>query len=133
MCQSRRGINDDGDPYSSGEKNQSTIEVIFLAEDRVESVLVPERSDRINQEIHGNWRRCDKDRDCCVEARDVPLEEGYGTCNEEGIDGRHLVVERVFHSFWRVEYEDSWRGDNINGTRQPFVDARDSLKQNAVM
>ena len=42
-----------------------------------------------------------------MESCDVFLEEGYGTRDEEGIDGRHLVVECVFHAFWGMEYENS--------------------------
>jgi hypothetical protein len=72
-------------------------------------MLAPESPDGINQEIEGNRRRRDEDCDCGVESCDVFLEEGYGTCDEEGIDGGYLVVERVFHAFWGMKYEDSWR------------------------
>lgn len=75
-------------------------------------MFTPESSDGINQEIDGDWGRCNGDCDRCVEARDVCLDEGYGTCDEDGVDGRELVVERVFHSSWGVEYEDSWRGSS---------------------
>lgn len=67
-----------------------------------------------------------------MEPCDVLLDEGYGTCNEEGIDGRYLVVEHVFYAFWGVEYEDSWWGVNVECTRYPFVGLWDSLKQKAV-
>ena len=69
-------------------------------------MVAPESSDGISQEIKGNWGRCNKDRSCCVDSREAFLEEGYGTRDEKGIDGRHLVVERVFHPFWGMEYED---------------------------
>ena len=102
----QRGVNDNGDPGSNGEENQSAIQVVFPPENRVESVLAPESPDGIDQEIDGDWRRCDGDCNCCMEARDVCLEEGYGACNEEGIDGGDLVIEHIFHPPWGVEYED---------------------------
>jgi hypothetical protein len=43
----------------------------------------------------------------CGNARCL-LEEGYGTCDEDGIDVRHLVVESVFCAFWGVKNEDGW-------------------------
>jgi len=71
-------------------------------------MFVPESSDGINQEIEGNQGRRNKNCNFCMESCDVLLKEGYGTCDEKGIDGRHLVVERVFHTFWGMEYEDNW-------------------------
>lgn len=65
-----------------------------------------------------------------MESCDVYLEEGYGTCDEEGVDGGYLVVERVFHAFWGVEYEDGWRGISLSGVGHRVCDL---LKQNAVM
>ena len=106
LCRFQRGVNNDRDPYSSGKENQSAIEVVFLSENRVEPVLTPKSSNGINQKVDGDRGRCDGDCDCRVESRDVCLEDGYGTRNEEGVDGRDLVVERVFHAFRSVEYED---------------------------
>ena len=58
-----------------------------------------------------------------MESRDIRLEDGYGTRNEEGIDGGDLVVERVFYTLRGVEYEDSWgSGVGINCTGPSFVD-----------
>jgi len=48
-----------------------------------------------------------------VESGDVCLDEGYRTGDEKGIDGSHLVIERVLHTFWGVEYEDDWRVINL--------------------
>ena len=104
----QRGVNKNEDPHSSRKENQSAVEVFLLPENRVESMLAPESSGRIDQEIEGNRGRCDEDCNCCVESCDISLKDGYGTCDEKGIDGRHLVVERVFHPFWGMEYEDSW-------------------------
>ena len=72
-------------------------------------MFAPKSLDGINQEIKGNRGRRDEDCHCCMESRDVLLKEGYGTCDEKGIDGRHLVVERVFHLVWGIKYEDNWR------------------------
>lgn len=85
-------------------------------------MLAPESSDGVDQEVDGNRGRHDADCDCCVESRDVCLEEGHGTCDEKGVDCRDLVVERVFHPVRGVEYEDSWRG--LERCRVPFVDVR---------
>jgi len=71
-------------------------------------VFAPERPDGINQKVDGDRGRCDGERECCVELCDVRLEDGYGTSNEEGIDGGDLVIECIFHPPWGVEYEDSW-------------------------
>jgi len=106
-CRFQRGVNNNGDPYPSRKENQSTIEVFLLPENRVESMLAPEGSDGINQEIKGNWGKCDEDCDCCVGPRDIFLNEGCRTCDEKGVDGGYLVVERVFHAFRGMEYENS--------------------------
>jgi len=68
-----------------------------------------------------------------VEPCDVFLEEGYGTCDKDGIDSRDLVVERFFHAFWGVEYKDSWWGLAIMVQDRVSFNLWDSLKQNAVM
>ena len=70
----------------------------------------PESPDGINQEIKGNWGRRDENCNCSVESCNVLLEEGYGACDKNGIDSGHLIIECLFHAFWGVEYEDSWRG-----------------------
>ena len=107
-CRIQRGVNDNGDPYSSGEENQSAVQVVFPSEDCVKPVPTPKRSDRVNQEVDGGRGRCDGECECCVEPCDVRLEDGHRTRDEKGIDGRDLVIERVFHPSWGVEYEDSW-------------------------
>ena len=71
-------------------------------------MIAPESPNGINQKVDGDRGRCDREGNRCVESCDVRLEDGYGTRDEEGIDGRNLVVERVFHPSWGVEYEDRW-------------------------
>ena len=122
MCRFQRCVNDNGDPYCSCEENHSAVEVFFPPKNRVESMFAPESPDGIEQEVNGNRRRHDEVCNCCVESCDVLLKEGYGTCDKEGIYGRHLVVERFFDAFWGMEYEDSWQeGANINRTRHPSM------------
>jgi len=72
-------------------------------------MFTPKSPDGINQEVNRNRGRCDGDCNFCVELSDVLFNEGYGTCDEKGVDGGHLIVERVFHTFWGKEYEDGWR------------------------
>ena len=86
-------------------------------------MFAPECLDGMDQEIEGNWGRCDEDCDCCVELCDVLLKEGYGTCDEKGVEGGNLIVERIFHAFWGVEYEDSWRGGLLLMVRDIFRSA----------
>ena len=69
-------------------------------------MFAPESPDGIDQETERNRGRCDGDGDCRVEVCEVTLEEGYGTCDEECVDGGQLVVECVFHVFRGVEYEE---------------------------
>ena len=134
LCRFQRGVNDERDPYSNRKENQSAIEVVSLSEDRVEPVLTPKSPDGINQKVDRDWGRCNGDCDCRVESRDVRLEDGYGTRNEEGIDGGDLVVERVFYTFRGVEYEDSWGCWSILTEQDSRLSIQgDSLKQNAVM
>jgi len=49
-----------------------------------------------------------------VKSSDVFLDEGYRTRDEKGIDGRYLIIERLFHAFRSVEDEDGWRVINPN-------------------
>jgi hypothetical protein len=107
LCRFQRGVNDDANPYSNHEEDQSAVEVFLLPENRAESMLAPESPGGIDQKIKGNRGRRDEDCDCRMESRDVPFKKGYGTRDEKGIDDGHLVVERVFHAFWSMEYEDS--------------------------
>ena len=107
LRRAQRRVDNDRGPYSNSEEDQSAVQILILPQNRVESVGAPESSDRIHEEVYGNRRRRDEYRDCCVESRDVLLEEGYGTCDEEGVDRRYLVVKRVFDALWSVEYKDS--------------------------
>ena len=95
-------------------------------------MFAPESPDGVKQEIKRNWGRHDEDRNCCVESCDAFLKEGYGTCDEKGIDSGHLVVERVFHVFWGMEYEDSWWEGGYSWWYKTPFDLWDSLKQSAV-
>lgn len=123
LSRSQRSVNDDGDPYPGGGENQSTIEdgSLSASEKYVESVLMApdSRSDGINQVIDGNRGCREDDCYCRVGSREKSVEEGYGTCDEEGIYEGDMGVECFVHVVWIVEYEDHWRGVNLNGTRQP--------------
>ena len=49
-----------------------------------------------------------------MESCDICLDDGYGTRDEEGIDGRQLIIERFLDTFRSVEYEDDWRVINFD-------------------
>lgn len=101
-------VNKNNSPYSNCDENQSSVEVFSLPEYLFEPMLVPKSSDGIDQKTNGNWGRYDGDCDRCVRLCDVALVEGWDARYEKGIHRRQLVVERIFDTFWGMEYEDSW-------------------------